>query len=229
MKKTILFLLVAATFVFSACGTQKTSEAASTNTKTNLASEQQIKDSATEKVQEQATAEVDTTTSVGDNVTIHFPASLMNNDTSSKGLSTVLSAIDALGYKYTSVDNADGSRTLTMSKKDNEAVMKFISDSTLAQLKSAYVSDSYPNFKDFSINGTYDAIDISTTATSENDLTDSEKGALTMIESTGLILEIFHGVSGEDLNFTVNLINSSTNQTVYSEETKNNTTFDILK
>ena len=98
MKKTILFLLVAATFVFSACGTQKTSEAASTNTKTNLASEQQNKDSATEKVQEQATAEVDTTTSVGDNVTIHFPASLMNNDTSSKGLSTVLSAIDALGF-----------------------------------------------------------------------------------------------------------------------------------
>lgn len=230
MKKALLLLLVATTFVFSACGAQKTNTATTKNTETKVSSEKNTtKSDLKETESTQSTQETKEAQASAGDVSIHFPATLMSNKTSSQGLSTVISAINAMGYHYTSTDNADGSKTLTMTKEDNEKVMKFISDSTLTQLKSAYATDSYPNYKDFTINDAYDTIDISTPATSQNDLSDSEKGALVMIESTGLIMEIFHGVSGDDLNFTVNFVNDSTNQTVYSVQSKDNSTFDILK
>ena len=69
---------------------------------------------------------------------------------------------------------------------------------------------------DIALNDSYDTYTVTTTATSKDALSNDEKSAALLIESTGFLVELFSGVPCTDLKVTVNYVNDSTKESIYS-------------
>jgi len=215
MKKKLLLLLMTTTLLFSACGSQNSAKLNKSTESKHQTSSVSTENSLTES--DTASLGTEMPSSTG-NVTITIPAKLMQNETAATEINSLVPMLKTVGSDIKTVTNADSSLTITMSKKTNKAVMKLLSTSVVTQLNSIYTKDStkYSTLKDIALNDSYDTYTVTTTATSKDALSNDEKSAALLIESTGFLVELFSGVPCTDLKVTVNYVNDSTKESIYS-------------
>lgn len=203
MKKIIIILLVAVTFVLSACGSSENSN--------NMNTEKSFSEESSEK--EIADIEAIGDIEVEENlftVELTIPADYIGETTQDE-LNVIASEN---GFKSATL-NADGSATYIMTKAQHKEMMEETAADINESLQELVGSEEYPNFTKIEANKDFTTFVI-TTSSSELNMT--EAFSIVVFYMYGGMYNIFNGTPVENIH--VEFINAETGE-IISESDSN--------
>lgn len=204
MKKKIILLLLSATLVLSACGSDSTAETApSADVVSETTANEDVTESSDSLSELDALGDVEVDEGLFD-VELTIPKDYVGETTQEE--------LDALasekGFKSVTL-NADGSATYVMTKKQHKEMMDEMSASLNGSLAELIGSEEYPNFTDIKTNDDFTEFTITTKST-ELDL--SESFSVMAFYMYGGMYNIFAGTPVDNVH--VEFINADSGEVI---------------
>lgn len=204
MKRKIVALLLAGTFLFSGCGSAAQQNASAPKEESVKQTEESSASDETSDIA--AIGDVNVDKGVFD-VTVTVPAEFVGETTQEE----LDASAEESGYKVTL--NDDGSATYVMTKKQHKQLMEKCADSINSSISEMVGSEDYPNITDVTANSDFTSYTITTT-NSEPDF--SETVAVMSLYMMSGMYYAFNGTSIDNVH--VDFVNADSGEVISSSD-----------